>query len=365
MKTPWRSPPPAFNAAASDGQVRITVVATAEVENLCTPAPFVQIAVEYDAFEDCNANQVPDGCEPDCNLNGIPDDCDVAAGRSADTDTNGVPDECQNDCDTNGIPDLIELAAGSAADCNANTIPDRCDIAAGRADDCNANAIPDTCDLAAGTSADCDENDAPDECQLGRQQPAVLFAQSENRSDGLYADAACTGCGDSGRQSLADNFILSARSYVFGVTLWGGYEPAVAEPPEDAFTVNFYRSLSGLPLLSSRITAEVRSSRLETGSSWFADSVEYRYELLFEPPVDLGAGTWFMGALQSHLRPRGVICMGETADAAPTGVPGLVFAWQTPGDEWTRTGSIDLAFEFAYRRTWRLQREQQPRRVRP
>jgi hypothetical protein len=44
---------------------------------------------------DCNANNIPDECEPDCNGNGIPDDCDVASGRSEDRDGSGYPDECE------------------------------------------------------------------------------------------------------------------------------------------------------------------------------------------------------------------------------------------------------------------------------
>jgi parallel beta-helix repeat protein len=44
---------------------------------------------------DCNANALPDECEPDCNGNGVPDDCDIASRSSTDGDGDGVPDECQ------------------------------------------------------------------------------------------------------------------------------------------------------------------------------------------------------------------------------------------------------------------------------
>jgi len=44
---------------------------------------------------DCNANGVPDECEPDCNANGAVDACDIADGESQDADSNGVPDECE------------------------------------------------------------------------------------------------------------------------------------------------------------------------------------------------------------------------------------------------------------------------------
>lgn len=47
------------------------------------------------------------------------------------------------DCNANGIPDECE----PAYDCNVNGVPDICDIAGGTSDDCNANSVPDACDL--------------------------------------------------------------------------------------------------------------------------------------------------------------------------------------------------------------------------
>ena len=50
---------------------------------------------------DCNANAIPDDCEPDCDQDGTPDECE------ADCNQDGQPDDCQGleDCDGNGIPD--------------------------------------------------------------------------------------------------------------------------------------------------------------------------------------------------------------------------------------------------------------------
>ena len=45
--------------------------------------------------DDCNANGVPDECEPDCNDNGVADECDIIAGTSDDDNDNGTPDECE------------------------------------------------------------------------------------------------------------------------------------------------------------------------------------------------------------------------------------------------------------------------------
>jgi hypothetical protein len=152
---------------------------------------------------DCNANGVPDECDiaagtsPDCNFNGVPDACDVAGGNSGDCNTNGIPDECEEDCDSNGLPDECDFIFGSAFDCNNNGrpdscdiddgvsndcnanqtpdicepdcdnsgFPDECDVAAGTSPDCNSTGLPDSCEIAAGTSADCNNNSTPDECE--------------------------------------------------------------------------------------------------------------------------------------------------------------------------------------------------------
>ncbi|MCB9865506.1 MAG: M4 family metallopeptidase [Phycisphaerales bacterium] len=47
------------------------------------------------------------------------------------------------DCDANGIPDECE----PAYDCNGNGVRDSCEIASATSDDCNANGFPDECDL--------------------------------------------------------------------------------------------------------------------------------------------------------------------------------------------------------------------------
>ena len=163
------------------------------------------------AENDCNANEVPDDCEPDCNGNGVADGCDITAGTSLDCQPDGVPDECQlegDDCNSNGVPDACDLASGSsddydvdglpdecqdcdgngvadacdlscavgncvvdplgcggALDCQANGVPDSCDIEQGVSADCQPNAVPDECDIAAGTSMDCDLDGEPDECE--------------------------------------------------------------------------------------------------------------------------------------------------------------------------------------------------------
>lgn len=54
---------------------------------------------------DCDANSIPDECEPDCNTNGTTDACDISDTTSADCQQNSVPDECESDLDSDGLID--------------------------------------------------------------------------------------------------------------------------------------------------------------------------------------------------------------------------------------------------------------------
>lgn len=85
-------------------------------------------------------------CAPDCDGDGISDGDAIAAG-AADCNANGVPDSCEPlaDCDANGVVDLCAILEGTVADCNLNLIPDSCEIAAGG--DANGDGFLDDCQL--------------------------------------------------------------------------------------------------------------------------------------------------------------------------------------------------------------------------
>jgi hypothetical protein len=78
----------------------------------------------------------------DCNENGIPDIDDIAGG-SDDCNANSVPDECEPDCNGNGAADECDIADGTSFDDNGNGVPDECDAAA----DLNNDGIVSTADL--------------------------------------------------------------------------------------------------------------------------------------------------------------------------------------------------------------------------
>ncbi|MFQ5503158.1 MAG: FG-GAP repeat protein, partial [Phycisphaerae bacterium] len=74
---------------------------------------------------------------------------DCVVGTSEDCNADGIPDECEPmaDCNGNSIRDSCDIANGTSSDCNANGIIDFCEIADGTSQDCNANGFPDVCDL--------------------------------------------------------------------------------------------------------------------------------------------------------------------------------------------------------------------------
>ncbi len=110
-------------------------------------------------FSDCNANTIPDVCEPDedCNVNSIQDICDIASGKSDDCNLNNRPDECESpgDCNGNGENDFCDIASAFSSDCNANEIPDDCDIASESSADTNADGLPDECQGACCAHGEC------------------------------------------------------------------------------------------------------------------------------------------------------------------------------------------------------------------
>ena len=131
---------------------------------------------------DCDANNVPDDCEPDCNGNGQADLCDIADGVSGDCNENLRPDACeidQNspaqggpfycavatnscdpDCNVNGVLDVCDINSETSEDCDINGVPDECDP------DCNDNGEVDVCEIISGLADDCNRNLVPDECEV-------------------------------------------------------------------------------------------------------------------------------------------------------------------------------------------------------
>ncbi|MEM7230348.1 MAG: lamin tail domain-containing protein [Planctomycetota bacterium] len=119
-----------------------------------------------DAFDNC---PLFNPAQLDCNNNGVGDACDLDitdpdgnGETSTDCDANGVPDECQPDCNGNLVADACDIANMTSLDCNMDGVPDDC---IDPENDCNTNGVPDECDIADMTSTDANMNGLPDECE--------------------------------------------------------------------------------------------------------------------------------------------------------------------------------------------------------
>lgn len=155
------------------------------------------------AANDCNAGDTDgdgitntcDNCpdlanddQADCDGDGIGDACAIADGLAADCNANGIPDNCEPDCDGNGNPDDCDIADG-AGDCDGNGIQDLCE------EDCNSNGVADPCDIIDETSLDDNGNGVPDECETPIFVINEINADPSSNPDGTYADGDANGDG--------------------------------------------------------------------------------------------------------------------------------------------------------------------------
>lgn len=106
---------------------------------------------------DCNNNTIEDRCDVSCGLPG----CSVpGCGTKSDCDANFVPDECEPDCNGNSIADRCDITAATSVDCDANAIPDECEAFT----DCNGNLVRDACDVYADPGSDTNDDGVLDLC---------------------------------------------------------------------------------------------------------------------------------------------------------------------------------------------------------
>ncbi len=85
-------------------------------------------ATTFNGEEDVYFLRIP----RDCNSNGVEDPVDIAGGVSEDCNANAIPDECEPsaDCNANGNPDMCDIAEHISADCDGNLVPDECETGA-------------------------------------------------------------------------------------------------------------------------------------------------------------------------------------------------------------------------------------------
>ena len=91
----WTAGAPDDGATSVDGEENNAILLAAGGWNDWNSANTASALIEWsDAENDCDANNVPDSCDPDCDNDGVPNTCEIAAG-AADFDLNGIPDSCE------------------------------------------------------------------------------------------------------------------------------------------------------------------------------------------------------------------------------------------------------------------------------
>ncbi len=191
----------------------------------------------------------------DCNANGSHDSVDVGpGGGSDDCNADGVPDECQPDCNGNGITDACDLSSGTSLDCNGNAVPDECDITFGGTTDCNSDGRPDECDVLLDVETDEGwtaglPDDTATTGQWERVDPIGTDAQPEDDHTVLGTLCWITGQGTPGG-SIGENDVDGGRTTLISpaLDLSGQGDPSLgywrwysndkgSSPGEDVFTV--------------------------------------------------------------------------------------------------------------------------------
>jgi hypothetical protein len=189
--------------------------------------------------------------------------------------------------------------------------------------DCNSNGVADELDVAPGPHRD----------RIVSQQPNHSSGNPSDLDDGGY-----------GVTALADNVILLRPQSIEVIRLWGGYYPNNIVSP-DHFTVLFHEDDSGLPGAVLTARADVPSSRVPTGETFLGSAAidEYEYTLIFEAPVQLSAGTYFVEILNDTTgNPDTFFWQRGTVGH----ILGAAYAPEAPGVNWAYEGLINFSLEM-------------------
>ncbi|NOS99998.1 MAG: right-handed parallel beta-helix repeat-containing protein [Phycisphaerales bacterium] len=156
--------------------------------------------------------------EADCNGNETPDDCDIAGGQSEDCDADGIPDECEpppGDCNANGVPDNCTGTTSITYDITSSsftTTPDNCGSGPFS---CNPTFGFHWPDIGAGnvTGIDLEFNQGVDCAAVG-----TVHATSLNGVPNVPYATPTTHCSCTYTPGTAVNLNLARNSYLVGAT---------------------------------------------------------------------------------------------------------------------------------------------------
>ncbi len=155
---------------------------------------------------DCNANSLPDECDPDADGDGVTDDCDSCT--DTDGDGFGDPGFLANTCFADNCPYAHNPGQ---EDADGDAVGDACDLCPGfdNRQDSDDDGVPDGCDVCPGTpagtpasqygcpfsKADFDLDGDVDQSDFGHLQ-ACMSGQGSLQDDPNCQDARLDGDGD-------------------------------------------------------------------------------------------------------------------------------------------------------------------------
>lgn len=145
--------------------------------------------------------------DADCNANGTLDSLDIANGNSSDCDANGIPDECDPDLDQDGEIDAcdncIYTANPDQADLDQDAVGDACDFDSDGdgvndfQDNCPMTSNPDQLDTDLDNTGDaCDPDDDNDGLPDTEDNCALIPNPEQEDLDGDGVGDDCDACPD-------------------------------------------------------------------------------------------------------------------------------------------------------------------------
>ena len=159
----------------------------------------------------------------------------------------------------------------------------------------------------------------------------------------LESDASCSSC-STGAMAVADDFLLSDRTAVRDVVVFGTYGPGVSYY-EDRFTLLLHEDDAGQPGDPVYVEQGIHTARHSLRTEIGVEDV-FRYVLTMDAPVDLEPGRYW---LQVYNDTYGSNVDWEWMDADPDpdhGFNNCFVAFEAPGADWVVTNLDDRAFEL-------------------
>ncbi|MGH9464257.1 MAG: hypothetical protein ACRD0X_01340 [Thermoanaerobaculia bacterium] len=147
----------------------------------------------------------------------------------------------------------------------------------------------------------------------------------------------CNAASEGINQSIADNFlVLSLPFDISQIVVWGIFF-LDNTPGTDEYAILFHSDSGGLPGAVVEQQSGVPASRVDTGLN-FADKDIYQFTMDLASPIQLAPGTYWIELFNDASSQSDDFCWIQGLEDGTNGIPGHVFASQTPGVTWIPQG---------------------------